>query len=72
MQQLRNPTTVSQMMAQNQDLQNKVNCLSDAREFHGPECGSSSGATHDPDQTSTILDCREHTEYLNEYSGKRL
>ena len=58
MQQLRNPTTVSQVMTQNQDLQNKVNYLSDAREFHDPECGSSSGATHVPDQTSTILNSR--------------
>ena len=55
MQQRRNPTTVSQMMAQIQDLQNKVNSLSDAREFCGPGSGSSSGATHVPHQTSTIL-----------------
>ena len=52
MQQQRNPTTVSQMMAQIQDLQNKVNSLSDAREFYDPETASSSGATHVPDQTS--------------------
>ena len=50
--------TVSQMMAQIQDLQNKVNSLSDAREFHDPDSGSSSGATHVPDQTSTILSSR--------------
>ena len=54
MQQQRNPTTVSQMMAQILDLQNRVNSLSDAREFYDPESGSSSGATHVPDQTSTI------------------
>ena len=53
-----------------QGLQNKVNSLSDAREFDDPESGSSSGATHVPDRTSTIpiqvpepsraaiLDCR--------------
>ena len=41
-------------MAQIRDLQNKVNSLSDAREFHDPESGSSSGATDVPDQTSTI------------------
>ena len=38
-QQRRNPTTVSQMMAQIQDLQNKVNFLSGAREFYDPESG---------------------------------
>ena len=38
-QQRRNPTTVSEMMAHIQDLQNKVNFLSDAREFYDPESG---------------------------------
>ena len=33
MQQERNPTTVSQFLTEIQDLQNKVNSLSDAREF---------------------------------------
>ena len=59
MQQRRNPTTVSQMMAQIRDLQNKVNSLSDARVFYDPESGSSSGATHVPDETSTILSSRK-------------
>ena len=53
-----NPTTVSQMMAQTRELQNKVNSLSDAREFYDPESGSSSGATHVPSQPSTILSPR--------------
>ena len=44
----RNPTTVSQLMAEIQELQNKVNCLSNAREFYDPESGRSSGATHAP------------------------
>ena len=57
-QQRRNPTTVGQMMAQIQDFQNKVDSLSDAREFYDPEFGSSSGATHVPDQDSTILSFR--------------
>ena len=57
-QQRRNPTTESQMMAQIQDLQYKVNSLSDARELYDPESGSSSGATDVPDQTSTILSSR--------------
>ena len=58
MQQERNPTTVSQLLTQIQDLQNKANSLSDTREFHDPASGSRSGATHDPDQTSTILSSR--------------
>ena len=49
---------VSHVVAQIRDLQNKVNSLSDAREFYDPESGSSSGATHAPDQTSTILSSR--------------
>ena len=44
-------------MAQIQDLQNKVNSLSNAREFCDPE-SRSCGATHVPDQTSTILSSR--------------
>ena len=51
-------TTVSQFLTQIQDLQNKVNSLTDAREFYNPESGISSGATHVPDQTSTILSPR--------------
>ena len=58
MQQQRNPAIVSQMMAQIRDLRNKVNSLSDARGFYDPGSGSSSGATHVPDQTSTILRSR--------------
>ena len=34
MHQERNPTTVSQLLTQIQDLQNKVNSLSDARNFY--------------------------------------
>ena len=45
-------------MAQIQDLQRKVNSLSDAREFNASETGSSSGATNVPDETSTILSSR--------------
>ena len=81
MQQQRNPTTVSQMMAKIQELQNKVNSLSDAREFYDPESGSSSGTTHVPDQTSTVLSSRtlplrfwiaaKYTE-LYGYYGRRL
>ena len=45
-------------MAPIQQLKNKVNSLSDAREFYDLESGSSSGATHVPDRTSTILSPR--------------
>ena len=58
MHQERNPTTVSQLLTQIQELQNKVNSLSDAREFYDPESGSSSGATHVPSQPPTILSPR--------------
>ena len=54
----RKPTTVSQLMAQFREVQNKVNSLSDAGEFYDPESRSSSGATHVPDRTSTILSPR--------------
>ena len=40
MHQERNPTTVNQLLAQIQDLQNKVNSLSGAREFYDPESGA--------------------------------
>ena len=45
-------------MAQIRESENKVNSLSDAREFHDPESGSSSGATHVPDRTPTLLSPR--------------
>ena len=41
-----------------QDLQNKVNSLSDARELYDPEAASSSGASHVPSQPSNIPDPR--------------
>ena len=50
MHQERNPTTVSQLLTQIQDLQDKANSLSDARKFDDPETASSSGATHVPSQ----------------------
>ena len=58
MQQERNPASVSQMMAQIWELQNKVISLSDSREFYDLESASSSGATHVLDQTSAILSSR--------------
>ena len=58
MQQERNPTTVSQLLTQIQDLQNNVNSLSDAREFNDPETASSSEATHVPCQPSRIPSAR--------------
>ena len=52
------PAAVSQMMAQTRELQNKVNSLSDAGELYDTDPGSSSGATHVLDQTSTIPSSR--------------
>ena len=49
MHQERNPATVSQLLTQILELQNKVNYLSDAREFYDSET-----ATHGPSQPSTI------------------
>ena len=46
MMQQRDPQTVSQLLAQMRESQNKVNSLSDAREFHDPETAGSSGASH--------------------------
>ena len=54
MQQTENPSTVNQLLAQIQDLQNKVNSLSDARDFDDPETASSSGASHVPSQPLNI------------------
>ena len=51
----RNLTIVSQFLTQIQDLQNKVNSLSDARKFfYDLESASSSGATHVPIQLSIL------------------
>ena len=64
---------MSQLLAQIQDLQNKVNSLSDARELYDPESGSSSGATHVPSQPSTIPSprtlsrCARYTEFYGYY-----
>ena len=64
MHQERNPKTASQLLTQIRDLQNKVNSLSDGREFYDPETASSSGATHVPSQPLTIpnpttMPCRD-------------
>ena len=53
MQQERSPTTVSQLLTQIQNLQNKANSFSDATDFHDPETASSSGATHVLSQPSS-------------------
>ena len=38
-----NPSAVNQFMVQIQELQDKVNSLTDAKEFHDPETASSTG-----------------------------
>ena len=45
-QQEENPSTVNQLLAQIQELQDKVNSLDDAKEFFGPKTASSSGMSH--------------------------
>ena len=57
----RNPTTVSQLLTQIQDLQNKVRSFSEPRELYDPETASSSGATHVPSQPSSprTVPCRD-------------
>ena len=42
-QQRRDPDTVSRLLTQIRELQDKIDFLSDAREFHDPESGSNSG-----------------------------
>ena len=54
MQHERNPSAVNQFLPQIQDLQNKVNSLTDAREFHDPDTASSSGASHVSSQPLNI------------------
>ena len=46
MMQQRDPQTVSQLLAQMRESQDKVNSLSDVREFPDPETAGSSGASH--------------------------
>ena len=55
----RDPTTVSQLPAQIQGLQNQSDSLADAREFHDLDTGSSSVASHVPSQPWTIPSARE-------------
>ena len=47
-----------QLMAQMQELQYKVNSLTDAKEFHDPETASSSGISHNPSQPVSIPSSR--------------
>ena len=55
----RNPTNVSQLLTQIQDVQNKVQILcQDARECFDLESGSCSGATHVPSKPSTFPSAR--------------
>ena len=46
LQQLRAPHTVSQLLTQTLELQDRANSLSDASDCHDPETASSSGASH--------------------------
>ena len=72
MHQERNPTTIIQILAQIQDLQNNVNSSSDATEFYGAESGRSSGATHESYDCESIIDsnwgCTEQSVFF--YAGE--
>ena len=64
LQQLRDPHTVSQLLTQIRELQDRANSSSNAWDFHDPETASSSGAYHDPSQPLTIpsprtMPCRD-------------
>ena len=54
LQQKRDPDAVSQHMTQFKDFQDKVNFLSDAREFHALDSRSSSGRSHVPNQPRVV------------------
>ena len=57
--QKRDPTTGSQLLTLIQNLQNKVDSLSAAREFYDPETASSSGASDVPSQPLAVPSPRE-------------
>ena len=54
MHQRENPSTVNPLLAQIQDLQNKVDSSNYGREFYDPETASSSGKSHVPNQPLRI------------------
>ena len=47
-------STVTKLLAQIQDLQDKVNSLNGAKEFYDPETANSSGVSHVPSQLMSI------------------
>ena len=53
-QEVESKCTVNQLMVQIQELQDKVNSLSDGREFIDSEKASGSGLSHVPSQTMSI------------------
>ena len=54
MQQREDASTVNQLLAQIQALQDKMNSLNDAKEFNDPETANSSGLSHVPSQPMSI------------------
>ena len=54
LQQERHPSIASQLLTRSQDLQNKVNSLTDARDLYDPQTASSSGASHVPNQPLNV------------------
>ena len=61
MQQKDNPSTVNRLLARTQDLQDKMDSLSDAREFYDPGTASSSGMSHLPNHPMSIPSPRRMT-----------
>ena len=55
----RDPNSVSRLLEQLQELQDQVNSLKEAKEFHDPDTASSSGASHVPTQPLVIPSSRE-------------
>ena len=53
-QQKGNPSAVNQLMVQIQELQDKVNSMDDAKEFHDSGTASSSGLHHVPNQPMSL------------------
>ena len=53
-QQRENPSAVSQLLTQIQELQDKVKSLNDAKEFYDPETASSSALSHFPSQPTSV------------------
>ena len=71
MHQERNFTTVSLLLTQNRDLQNKANSLSDATEFYDPETASSSSSVLQETFLKAHLLEKDHPQLSSRIHGIR-